>query len=226
MGAIGGQMTNIDPSTGETSMMFHAVPHILSHDPHSGDYGLGLFGNALESGSYFVLDPALGALCFLCSLTTTNSNSTFAAQTLSEAVGAEEATTAALKLIPRDAYRIAVYLEPLGLYINSQCGTIDSIDLPAGALAGPPVALREPQGSSNYAAADSLAAVTTERSFSVSFAASPHCARLRLTLTKTARMRHGSAFAVKGASQVRGAWEIKPNTAAGDATTVHVAYTV
>ena len=78
MGAIGGQMTNIDPSTGETSMMFHAVPHILSHDPHSGDYGLGLFGNALESGSYFVLDPALGALCFLCSLTTTNSNSTFA----------------------------------------------------------------------------------------------------------------------------------------------------
>ena len=172
MGAIGGQMTNIDPSTGETSMMFHAVPHILSHDPHSGDYGLGLFGNALESGSYFVLDPRARRSVLpvlphhhqleqhLC-----GTDPVRGCRCRGGHDGSSQADTTT-------AYRIAVYLEPLGLYINSQCGTIDSIDLPAGALAGPPVALREPQGSSNYAAADSLAAVTTERSFSVSFAAS------------------------------------------------------
>ena len=35
-------------------MMYHAAPHMLAHDPHSGDYGLGFFGNALEGGAYFV----------------------------------------------------------------------------------------------------------------------------------------------------------------------------
>ena len=36
MGAIGGQMANIDES-GATSMMLHAVPHANEFDPHSGD---------------------------------------------------------------------------------------------------------------------------------------------------------------------------------------------
>ena len=38
MGAITGQMANIDPATGSTSMMFHATPHVMDFDPHSGDY--------------------------------------------------------------------------------------------------------------------------------------------------------------------------------------------
>ena len=66
MGAISGQMANIDPRTGATSMMMHMVAHSLAYDPHSGDYGLGFFGNALESGAYYVEDPTLGPLCFLC----------------------------------------------------------------------------------------------------------------------------------------------------------------
>jgi hypothetical protein len=53
MGAIGGQMTNVDEN-GATSMFFHAYPWVMDFDPHSGDYGLGFFGNALESGSYYV----------------------------------------------------------------------------------------------------------------------------------------------------------------------------
>ena len=65
MGAISGQMANIDPRTGATSMMMHMVAHSLAYDPHSGDFGLGFFGNALESGAYYVEDPTLGrfALC-------------------------------------------------------------------------------------------------------------------------------------------------------------------
>eukprot|EP00965_Chrysotila_dentata_P046046 1530218-Pleurochrysis_carterae.AAC.1 len=44
MGAITGQMANVDAATGAPSMMFHAVPHMLEFDPHSGDFGLGFFG--------------------------------------------------------------------------------------------------------------------------------------------------------------------------------------
>merc|ERR1712146_305205 len=108
MGAIGGQMTNIDPTTGAASMMYHAVPHMLAHDPHSGDYGLGFFGNSLESGAYYVKDADLGALCFLCDLTPTN------------------------LIVPKDAYRIAVFFEPIGLYMTSECGTFASASVPAG----------------------------------------------------------------------------------------------
>ena len=36
MGAITGQMTNIDEA-GATSMFFHAYPWVMDFDPHSGD---------------------------------------------------------------------------------------------------------------------------------------------------------------------------------------------
>lgn len=53
LGAIAGQMNNID-ATGAPSMMMHMEPHIQDFDPHSGDYGLGFFGCSVESASYFV----------------------------------------------------------------------------------------------------------------------------------------------------------------------------
>ena len=181
MGAISGQMTNIDPATGATSMMFHAVPHMLAHDPHSGDYGLGFFGNALESGAYFVRDAELGALCFLCDL----------------ADGASAARDGAALIVPRDAYRIAVFLEPLGLYLTSQCGTIQSVELPAGT----------PNANSTLA---------------VTFDAAAQCEYLRLKLTKTAKARPGSGFEVVGAQLVRGAYQITPSPHA--TTVAHVTY--
>ena len=180
MGAIGGQMTNIDPATGATSMMFHATPHMLTHDPHSGDYGLGFFGNSLESGSYFVLDKALGPLCFLCDLTSSTANA-----------------ASHHHIVPKDAYRIAVYLEPLGLYLTSQCGTFSAVAVGMGSA----------------------------RDLSVTFAPSPHCKHLRLCLSKTATARPGSGFAVKGAALVRGAYQIEP-AVGGAETQVQVTYTV
>ena len=65
MGAIAGQMSNIDES-GAPGFMFHASPHVMDFDPLSGDYGLGFFGNALQSGLYYVVDSEFGRLCFLC----------------------------------------------------------------------------------------------------------------------------------------------------------------
>ena len=59
MGAIAGQMCNIDED-GATSMMFHVLPHVMAFDPHSGDYGLGFFGHSLESGAYWVQDRVRG----------------------------------------------------------------------------------------------------------------------------------------------------------------------
>merc|ERR1719272_234696 len=65
MGAIAGQLTNID-ETGAPSMMWWAHPYMMTHDPHSGDFGLGFFGHSLESGAYYVESPELGQICFLC----------------------------------------------------------------------------------------------------------------------------------------------------------------
>ena len=107
MGAMAGQLVNIDPATGATSMMYHASPHMRAFDPHSGDYGLGFFGNALETGAYYVVDAALGPLCFLCDATP------------QEGGGGGGGGVA---IEPLDAYRIAAYLEPLGLYLQSECG--------------------------------------------------------------------------------------------------------
>ena len=186
MGAIAGQMTNIDPKTGASSMMFHAAMHMLEHDPHTGDYGLGFFGNALESGAYYVNDPALGPLCYLCDLLD----------------GGIYGSAGAAHIVPKDAYRLAVFLEPIGLYMTSECGQIAAVDLPTATQAG--------AGASAQ--------------LSVTFSPSPICDTLRLRLTKTAQKRPGSGFAVAGATLVRGAYQIKP-AAGGKGTTVKVTYT-
>ena len=203
MGAITGQMTNILPKTGETSMMFHAVPHMLANDPHSGDYGLGFFGNALESGGYYVVDEALGELCFLCS-TASSGGSDAAAAFLSRLPlpPSEAAAAAAFQLITlEDAYRIAVFLEPIGLYITSQCGQIISVGAP------PP---------------KPLVAEGSTVSIALTFDKAPHCPMLRLKLTKTAMAKPGKSFVVSGAKLVRGAYEMEP--VKGGTTTVKLQY--
>jgi len=177
MGAITGQMTNID-ANGATSMMFHAMPYVMDFDPHSGDYGLGFFGNALESASYYVASADLGDLCYLCDL---------------DGPAADGTVT----LTPRDAYRIAVFLEPLGLYLQALSGTISEVTF-----------------------------APSKRRIDVTFAAPSDAAPLapcRLKLTKTARGRPGSAFAAVGHKLVRGAIEI-PSASRGAETLVRVTY--
>merc|ERR1712039_117190 len=93
---------------GAPSMMLHMLPHILDYDPHSGDFGLGFFGHTLEAGAYFVQHADLGAICFLCDITTNNDN-------------------LSLVFSPRDSYRQRVYVEPLGLYLQLDTGSFKSI---------------------------------------------------------------------------------------------------
>ena len=108
VGAIAGQLTNID-ADGAASMMWHAPPYMLKHDPHSGDFGLGFFGHSLESGSYYVQDKTLGDLCFLCDASTA-------------ADGGDAG--AGVVVTPRDSYRRRLYVEPVALYVEVESGTI------------------------------------------------------------------------------------------------------
>jgi len=181
MGAISGQMANIDKD-GATSMMWHASPHVMDFDPHSGDYGLGFFGNALESGSYYVESPSLGPQCYLCDLKAAPSSS----------VGAK----ATVEILPRDGYRINVFLEPLALYVQAECGTFSSVLLDR-----------------------------SSQTLTVKFAADPICNKIRLRLTKTSPKRPGTGFAPSPSLPlVRGAFEV-PLAAAGTEAVVKLAYT-
>jgi hypothetical protein len=181
-------------------MMFHASPHVLDFDPHSGDYGLGFFGNALESGAYYVDDEGgLGTLCYLCDIVPLK-DSTYRLATAGQG----------MRIVPRDAYAITAFLEPLGLYLSCECGKLATIELPAA--------------SASHAAARRLAPGTTS-SFRVTFEADAPCPYLRLVLTKTASARPGAGFQVDGATLTRGAFQISPATT-GKPTTVTVSYTV
>ena len=101
-------------------MMYHASPHMRAFDPHSGDYGLGFFGNALETGAYYVVDAALGPLCFLCVATPQEGGGGGGGGVAMQEGGGGGGGGVAIE--PRDAYRISAYLEPLGLYVQSECG--------------------------------------------------------------------------------------------------------
>jgi len=119
MGALAGPLANIVPGDapaaarpGAVSMGVHSVPFVNDYDPRSGDYGLGFFGISLEAAAYLVRDGDLpgGWACYLCNL----------------AAGAS-ATRAALA--PVDGYRLRAYLEPLGLWLVAQAGTLASLDV-------------------------------------------------------------------------------------------------
>jgi hypothetical protein len=140
IGAQSGQLTNID-ETGEPSIYYHAYPHVQEHDAYSGDYGLGFFGSSLETGSTFVLHESMGALCYLCdyiataaasagdhsSDATVRGEETAAAGSSSEFVAGDDAMV--YQILPRDAYRQRVFLEPVGLWLQADAGIFKSVTL-------------------------------------------------------------------------------------------------
>ena len=113
MGAITGQLTNIEPDQGAPSMVWWALPHMMTHDPHSGDYGLGFFGHALESGAYFVAHKELGQLCYLCDLQQSETTD----------------TNDKVLITPKDSFRRNVFIEPLSLYLIAEAGRIATLEL-------------------------------------------------------------------------------------------------
>lgn len=184
MGAIAGQMANIDQS-GAPSMMFHALPHVMDWDPHSGDFGLGFFGNALQSGSYLVRSESHGDLCFLCDIEPLEPLEKTRTKTPPSVEAPSAASTGlpnqgdGLAIVPRDAYRRQAFLEPLALLIQTDCGQIASL----------------------------LYTPVTQRVV-VRFDATASCSTVRLRLRQTSAERPAANFRVDGAHLVRGAHEL------------------
>ena len=85
--------------------------------------------------------------------------------------------------MPKDAFRIGVFLEPLALYVQSLCGRIANLTFAPAA-----------------------------RTIDVAFDADDaSCVTRRLKLSKTSAARPGRGFAVGGGAKlVRGAYEIAP----------------
>ena len=73
-----------------------------------------------------MLHATLGPLCYLCDYIGGASSQ----RHLKEAAAAEEAT--AFTIVPRDAYRQRVYLEPVGLYLQADSGIIASLTFDLG----------------------------------------------------------------------------------------------
>ena len=67
------------------------------------------------AGAYYVRDPTLGEQCYLCDV----ESATTAAATAAGG-GKAHVGGGSVRIVPRDAYRIAAYLEPLGVYLTSQ----------------------------------------------------------------------------------------------------------
>lgn len=189
MGAITGQMTNID-ETGATSMFYHVYPWVMDFDPHSGDCaspsvslrylccafgprrtdlrfdsarvdGLGYFGNALESGAYFVQHPRLGPLCFLCTVTTDNMTGVHA-------------------VIPEDAYHRRVFIQPLALYLVASAGTIAQVLVHPPSMSIPPLSSSEATSGQRAVDTRRVSLVFNATEFGV-----VPWSRLRLTIQKT-----------------------------------------
>ena len=82
--------------------------------------GLGFFGNALESAAYYVVDKALGRLCYLCddlAEASGRSGRMIHRPSHPRFYGAKHPTPHSLRfhrILPRDGYRISAFLQPLG----------------------------------------------------------------------------------------------------------------
>ena len=212
MGAIAGQLVNIDEN-GATSMMWHAMPYVMDFDPHSGDFGLGFFGHCLETGAYYVLDPSMGELCYLCDVV---SSSTVLTSTNGSSISTEDGVAGTVTIHPRDSFHNRVFLEPLSLYLYAEAGTIDRVEFD---LAGKKLSV----------VFESMATANITRwTFK----------KIRLQVDKTSDARPGSDFVVTNSHNsnnyatakitalpfVRGAYEVEPASGGGE-TTVSVTWT-
>lgn len=112
----------------------------------SGDYGIGFFGLSHNMGAYLVKDHlGMDWLCFLCKIevqhhrdctedshlsrpsTSPSDNSEAAVKITAGRAPCEEGTR--ITMWPTDAYRRRVFLQPWGLYLIAEAGSIESVQI-------------------------------------------------------------------------------------------------
>ncbi|KAF4981151.1 hypothetical protein FZEAL_2985 [Fusarium zealandicum] len=102
-GGSSGPLSNINQD-GFPSAAFHSYPDTLKWDGITGDYGGGLIGTVLNSGTYVADDEELGVVAF--------------GGVLSKSGGS-------VTVKPKDAVRKRVFIGPLKLLITVDVGSID-----------------------------------------------------------------------------------------------------
>lgn len=85
---------------------FHAYPSTLDIDGYSGDYGMGFFGHAVNTGTYVVDHPEFGWLAFGGDL-----------QREGKWIG----------ITPRESARSRIFLAPLGVWLTLDAGKFKNV---------------------------------------------------------------------------------------------------
>jgi len=104
-GGVLGTLSNITEE-GFAPCAFHSFPSTLKNDPYSGDYGPGFFGYAVNSATYLVKHPDFGWVAFGGNLNTKDNQ---------------------IEVQPTTASKSAVYIAPVGLWINVKGGNIKKL---------------------------------------------------------------------------------------------------
>ena len=113
--AGGGSLTNIR-ADGSASMGWHADPEALTRDAYSADFGIGFYGHAKNAGAYLSCSAA-GWLCIGCDVHVADDGS------------GDCQVPARLRIVPRDAFRRRIYLQPLGALMQLDGGVFDDAEL-------------------------------------------------------------------------------------------------
>jgi hypothetical protein len=106
-GGMMGALTNIDRD-GFASVAFHSFPSTLKWDAYSGDYGPNFFGYALNAATYLINHPEFGWQSF---------------------GGNVKREGDWVKVQPRDAFRMRVYIAAHGLWLTLDAGQFEEVDL-------------------------------------------------------------------------------------------------
>lgn len=106
-GGTMGALTDIDQD-GFLAPAFHSYPDMLRPDPLSGDNGPNFFGHALNTATYVVHSPQFGWIAFGGNL---------------------QKNGDVLHLKPLDSFRTRVYLASLGLWLQLEAGTFDTVEV-------------------------------------------------------------------------------------------------
>jgi hypothetical protein len=101
-----GGLSNIDQE-GFASAAFHSLPQNMRWDTYSGDYGPNFFGVATNAATYLIQHPEFGWQAF---------------------GGNVRIDGGWIKLKPLDAFRRRVFIAPVGLWLELDAGTFDSVE--------------------------------------------------------------------------------------------------
>mmetsp|Transcript_43226 Transcript_43226/g.97660 ORF Transcript_43226/g.97660 Transcript_43226/m.97660 type:complete len:188 (-) Transcript_43226:737-1300(-) len=93
-------------------MGLHSDPAFLTRDDFSGDFGIGFYGHWKNAGSYLSCTDDVGWLCLSCDVVALRT------ATATKAAVPPCAEAVSLDIVPRDAFRRTLYLQPLGLKLT------------------------------------------------------------------------------------------------------------